>query len=474
MNIKLNQNIQKDSDLIILAKEQTDFKLNEITQNHADYIENEIKKEKKIIELHQDKNKIHIIILEENKKNYKTKEKARISGYKAFCKINSDKTNKIQIINQYFEPNISLSFIEGFLLSTYKFDKYITKDKKQNYPEEIIINDTNINDKDIEKLQIIVEGVFITRDLVNEPYSSLNSIELAERLETLSKQAGFSIEILNKKQIETLKMGGILAVNKASKIPATFSILEWNPQTNKKQKPIILVGKGIVFDTGGYNLKPGQYMNDMKADMAGAAAVAGTIYIISKLKLPVHIIGLIPSTDNMIGRNGYVTGDIIKMHNGMSVEILNTDAEGRLILADALSYAQKYDPQLVIDLATLTGAAMRAVGEQAIAMMGTANKKIKKALIKSGKATYERLIQFPLWEEYAESLKSKIADIKNIGGANAGQITAAKFLENFTKYPWIHLDIASNAYIENQSTYRGQAATGIPVRLLTNFIENNF
>jgi leucyl aminopeptidase len=209
----------------------------------------------------------------------------------------------------------------------------------------------------------------------------------------------------------------------------------------------------------------------MKSDMAGAAAVIGTIYAAAKMNLPVYLIGLVPSTDNAISERSYAPGEVLTMHNGMTVEINNTDAEGRLILADALSYAQKYEPQLVIDLATLTGSAMRAVGPYASAMFAKTEEDVAQKLLGAGFEVYERLVQFPLWDEYDEMLKSDIADLKNVGGSNAGLITAAKFLEHFTDYPWIHLDIAPNAYLDDNKVYFGKGATGIGVRLLIRFLQ---
>jgi len=276
---------------------------------------------------------------------------------------------------------------------------------------------------------------------------------------------------LSKKQIEALRMGGILAVNKASNTPPTFSILEWKPQNAKNSQPIVFVGKGLVFDTGGYNLKTSSFMDDMKQDKAGGATVIGIMYIISKLNLPLYAIGLIPSTDNVISANGTVTGDIIKMHNGITVEVLNTDAEGRLILADALAYAQKYNPQLVIDLATLTGTARRSIDILASALMCKIDDQLKNKLLEASEETNELLIEFPLWEDYAEQIKSKIADLKNIGGLNAGHITAAKFLEHFTNYPWIHIDIAPTAFYEKNYKYYNEGATAIPTKLIISFIE---
>ena len=473
MKAEFTKTILKSYDLAILADKSTDFKKFNFSDKEIEFIKKSIDNEKSIITLNSFDKFTFVIIIEKDKKHYKIKEDARLKAFKLTDIINSEKIEKILVQNEIFDATVSLSFIEGLILSNYSFVKYFTKNVEKKIPtlKTIKLFDKNASAKDVEKINIITEGVFIARNLVNEPFSGLNSVQLSEKITELSKIAGFKAEILNKKQIEALKMGGLLAVNKASRIPPTFSILEWKPQNAKNSKPIVLVGKGIVFDTGGYNLKPGEFMNDMKQDMGGAAAVIGTIYAIAKLKLPIYIIGLVPSTDNLIGKDGYVTGDVITMHNGMTVEVRNTDAEGRLILADALSYAQKYKPQLVIDMATLTGAAIRAIGELATAMMSNADKKTRKTIIKAGKETYERLVEFPLWDEYAEQLKSTIADIKNLGGPYAGQITAAKFLENFTDYKWIHLDIAPTAFNNKKANYHGIGGTGTPVRLLINFIE---
>jgi leucyl aminopeptidase len=215
-------------------------------------------------------------------------------------------------------------------------------------------------------------------------------------------------------------------------------------------------------------------MDEMKCDMAGGAAVVGTMYAIAANALPVHVIGLVPATDNRPGMNALCPQDIITMHDGTTVEVLNTDAEGRLILADALSYAKQYKPELVIDLATLTGAAVRAVGSIASAIMGTADQKVMDKLADSGMNTWERTIQFPMWKDYGDEMKSDIADLKNLGSGNAGQITAGKFLEHFTDYPWIHIDIAGPAYINSPSSYRTKGGTGVGVRMLYNFIKENY
>jgi len=264
----------------------------------------------------------------------------------------------------------------------------------------------------------------------------------------------------------------LLAVNKGSTEAPTFSVLEWKPAAAKNERPVVLVGKGVTFDSGGHNLKTGDYMNDMKDDMAGGAAVAAVIYAVAKSQLPIHVVGLIPSTDNRISPDACSPGDIIIMYNGTTVEVTNTDAEGRLIMADALTYAKKCDPELVIDMATLTGSAQRALGDKGIAMMGNASRETMDRLKRCGESVHERLVEFPLWEEYAEYLQSDIADLKNAGGKFAGMITAGKFLEHFTAYPFIHLDIAGVAFTEECSSYRGKGGTGTGVRLLFDFLKN--
>ena len=268
-------------------------------------------------------------------------------------------------------------------------------------------------------------------------------------------------------------MGGLLAVNRGSQLPPTFTIMEWKPEGHKNTKPVVLVGKGVVYDTGGLSLKPTpNSMDFMKSDMGGAAAVIGAIYAAAKAKLPLHIVGLIPATDNRPGEDAYVPGDVVKMHSGLNVEVLNTDAEGRMILADALSYAKKYDPELVIDLATLTGAAARAVGPQGVVYMGTADEDTKFKIEGSSYHVHERLIELPLWEEYDEMIKSDIADINNVGGPAAGAITAGMFLKHFVSYPWLHIDIASMAWMDRNDGYRLKNGTGVGVRLLFDFLKN--
>jgi leucyl aminopeptidase len=278
--------------------------------------------------------------------------------------------------------------------------------------------------------------------------------------------------VFDKSKIKALKMGGLIAVNRGSIDPPTFSVMEYKPKHAKNKQPIILIGKGVVYDTGGVSLKPTpNSMDMMKCDMAGAAAVAGTLYAVAKAKLPIHVIGIVPATDNRPGENAYVPGDIITMHSGLTVEMVNADAEGRMILADALSYAKKYKPELVIDLATLTGAAVAAIGTSGVVSMGTADEKTKNALKQSGDAVYERLAEMPFWDDYDDMIKSDIADMKNLGGPYAGAITAGKFLARYIDYPWMHFDIAGPAFLTAKEAYRVKGGTGVGVRLLFNFLK---
>jgi len=358
-------------------------------------------------------------------------------------------------------------------LGNYQFLKYKSETKeKKNTLIEIQILSKAVSNNAIIQINAIINGVYKTRNLINEPYSSLNSVQLSDEIKKLGKDAGFKVEVFNKTKIESLKMGGLLAVNKGSVISPTFSILEWNPKNAKNKQPYVLVGKGLVFDSGGLNIKTGNFMETMKSDMSGGAVVAGVLYAMAKANIPVYVVGLVPSTDNMPAANAYATGDVVKMFDGTNVEIINTDAEGRMILADALSYAKKYNPKLVIDIATLTGSASAAIGKEASVAMSTARKEVIEKLKICGENVYERIVEFPLWEEYGELIKSDIADIKNSGGGKAGAITAGKFLEHFTDYEWIHLDIAGVAFAEKKDSYRGQGGTGIPARLLFEFLKN--
>lgn len=404
------------------------------------------------------------------------KEALRNVGYQMLQDELGRKSTAATLINHTGNSAASLLAAEGFGLGHYQFlELYTNPNERKHKLAQLNVLDADLKKGDLEELSALISGVNWSRDLVNRPLSHLTAVDLAKAITEKGKDLGFGVEVLNKKKIESLKMGGLLAVNKGSIDPPTFSILEWKPKNAKNSKPVVLVGKGVVYDTGGMSLKPTpNSMDFMKSDMGGAAAMVGTVAAAAAMKLPVHLIALIPSTDNRPDGNAYVPGDVITMFDGTTVEVKNTDAEGRLLLADALHYAKKYSPELVFDAATLTGAAVRAVGTYASAVMGTASNKVLADVKKSGEDTYERTVEFPLWDEYGKELKSTVADMSNLGKGEGGQISAGKFLQHFTDYPWVHLDIAGPAFLHSAQTYRPEGGTGVGVRLLIAFLKNHY
>ena len=396
-------------------------------------------------------------------------EKMRTRGAKARGVFKTE-TAQIAVLGS---KETCFDMLEGLLLSNYQFNKYFKdKEKKDNKLVEVVV-DASFCTEDCDEVGNIYKAVSWARTMVNEPVSFLNADQLAAEISILADTTDLKVTILEKTQIESLKMGGLLAVNQGSIDQPTFTIAEYKPENATNDKPIVLVGKGVVYDTGGLSLKPTpNSMDIMKSDMGGAACMAGAIYLAAMQKLPLHIIALIPATDNRPGLNAYAPGDVVTMFDGTTVEVLNTDAEGRMILADALAYSKKFDPEVVIDAATLTGAAHRAVGAQATCIMGNADQKYFDQLAKAGNDSYERTIYFPFWEEYGEQLKSPIADLKNLGGPTAGMITAGKFLENFVESPYIHLDIAGPAWLDSTDAYRTKGGSGVGVRLMYHFLKN--
>ncbi len=431
-----------------------------------------------------DKNSAHLNLLDhqlficqldhEETPIHKRLEEARTAAHAMHASINDLGIERLVLVNGGVTQEESIAFAEGLALTNYQFLKYKSEEKKKAYAlKEIGLLDKGLSDDHILKLKNLVDAVYLTRDLVNEPLSFLTAVQLASEMELMGKEAGFSVEVFNKKKIESLKMGGLLAVNKGSIDPPTFSVLTYKPDNAINEKPIVLVGKGVVYDTGGLSLKPTHdSMDYMKCDMGGAAAVAGALYAVAKNEFPLWVVGLIPATDNRPDGNAYVPGDVVQMYDGTTVEVLNTDAEGRMILADALSYAKQYDPELVIELSTLTGSAHMAIDKYGIVGMGNASPELMSTLKESGDYAAERIAEFPFWDEYKEQLKSEIADLKNIGGRYGGAITAGKFLEHFTDYPYIHLDIAGPSFNKIPYNYRGKGGSGVGVRILYHFLLN--
>lgn len=398
-------------------------------------------------------------------------EQARLSGNNLLREMRHYKADSATVCSLCSDET-TLAFLEGLILGNYQFGHYFSAPEKQTAPLKTLrwAHD-EAPESAIAELNAVAQAVFLARDLVNEPHSHFDTLKLAEAAREAGRTYGFSVDVLGKDQIVSLGMGGLLAVNQASSVPPQFCILEWKPADARNAKPVVLIGKGVVYDTGGLSMKTPEGMESMKCDMAGAAAVIGAMAAAARVNMPVHIVGLIPATDNKVGDNALMPGDVIRMYSGTTVEVTNTDAEGRIILADALHYAKQYDPELVLDLATLTGAAVRALGSQAICYMGTADITVKRALEDSGFRTYERLVELPLWKEYGEELKSTVADMRNMGHGPAGMITAGKFLEHFADYPWLHLDIAGPAYLRTPNGYRPKDGTGVGVRLLFDFLK---
>lgn len=373
--------------------------------------------------------------------------------------------------------DVAASLVEGALLALYSFDKYKTSsDTKKNKIESIIVcyhaaaSDRRIPES-VKRIATICDGVAFARDLANEPGASLPAPELAARAAKALRPLDVRVEIFSKKKIEQLRMGGLLAVNRGSAREPRFIVMEYNRAATRRPR-IVLVGKGVTFDSGGISIKPAANMDEMKMDMSGAAAVIATMMTAARLKLPVQLIGLVPATDNMPSGAALCPGDVIRISNGTTVEVENTDAEGRLILADALSYAARYKPDAVIDLATLTGAVVVALGYHATGLMSN-DDALAAQLVAAGDGTYERLWRLPLFDEYDKQIKSEIADVKNLGGRWGGAITAAKFLQRFVgSFPWAHLDIAGTAMREEPGYYWQKGGSGVGVRLLIEYLES--
>ena len=311
----------------------------------------------------------------------------------------------------------------------------------------------------------IAAGMSLARDLGNLPANVCTPTYLADSAVKLGREWKLAVEVLEQKDMEKLGMGSLLSVTRGSRQPPKFVVLRYSG-AGKKERPVVLVGKGITFDTGGISLKPAAEMDEMKFDMCGAASVLGTLRAVAELKLKLNVVGLVPTCENMPGGAATKPGDVVTSMSGQTVEILNTDAEGRLILADALSYAERFEPQVVVDIATLTGACVIALGHVCSGLF--ANKDgLARELQSAGAESWDRVWQLPLWDDYQEALKSNFADFANIGGRPAGSVTAACFLSKFTrKYDWAHLDIAGTAW----KSGREKGATGRPVPLLTTFL----
>jgi leucyl aminopeptidase len=378
----------------------------------------------------------------------------------------------VPLVASEFQSVVS-ALAEGAYLALYKFDKYISKksDSPTNVQTITVCAESSARVKQgkqaLHRTKTICEATYLARDLANAPGNEIYPETLAEAARLSAERCGYTAKILDEREIKEAGMGGVLAVSQGSVRPPRFAILEYG---YKKKRPVVIVGKGVTFDTGGISIKPSAGMAEMKMDMSGAAAVIGAFEAVARLKLPVHIVGLIPIVENMPSGSSIRPGDIIRHYNGKTSEVDNTDAEGRLILADALAFAEKFKSAAVIDLATLTGACVVALGHHASGMLGNDSSLMTK-LKSAGESTYERVWQLPLYDEYEKLIKSDVADVKNVGGRWAGTITAAWYLKKFIgSYKWVHLDIAGTAMLEEDGEYTQKGASGVGVRLLTEFL----
>jgi leucyl aminopeptidase len=377
------------------------------------------------------------------------------------------------------EPALKAAALcEGALLGLYTFRQY--KTATDNGDTAVFKHITIAAGRErsasvstaVRDAETLCAGVYLARDLVNHPANAATPTFLADTARALAKKHALTCKVFDQKKMQRLGMGALLGVARGSHEPARFIVIEYATPQTAHMKPVVLVGKAITFDSGGISIKPANNMEEMKTDMSGGAAVLGAIQVCAGLKLPLRVVGLIPATENLPGGSALKPGDVITSMSGKTIEIITTDAEGRLILADALHYARRYKPQAVIDLATLTGACVIALGNDVSAVMGTSEPLIER-LRTCAEQTGEKIWPLPMYTEYDEQIKSTIADMKNVGGRGAGSITAGCFLKKFTEgMPWAHLDIAGTAWAKQPKPYAPVGATGVGVRLLVSLLRN--
>ena len=367
---------------------------------------------------------------------------------------------------------------EGSMLGLYRYEALKHSEESRNEIQSLTFIELDKEkvaevEKGIRTAETIVSGVLLTRDLVNMPPNIATPSKLATVAEGIAESYGMKITVGDREWASERGMGGYLAVAKGAGESPKFIVLEHNSERTDADT-IVIVGKGITFDSGGVSLKPSEKMEEMKSDMAGAAAILGTMKVVGMMKLPLRVIGLAPCTENMPDGTAYHPADVITASNGKTIEIISTDAEGRMALADALVYAKQYKPQAVIDLATLTGACVIALGEGVAAGLFCTDNWLRDRLVSSADATHERLWPMPLWDDYKEKIKSDVADLKNSGGRSGGVGTSAVFLKEFTEYPWAHIDIAGMALLakKDESPYVPAGGSGYGVRLLVEFLRN--
>ncbi len=366
--------------------------------------------------------------------------------------------------------------IEGVKMALFKFDKFKAEKADQSPDLTVIVSRSNKNSKTIKTAQVVADGAIFTKSIANMPPNECTPTTLANFAKTISKKNKMKCTVISKPELKKKGFGGITAVGQGSKNEPKLIIME-HKRGPRNEKPIVLVGKAVTFDTGGISLKSGANMDEMKFDKCGGCTVLGIMKAVSELRLPINIIGIVPSVENMPGGESYRPGDIIKLYSGKTAEILNTDAEGRLILADALAYGEKhYSPKTIIDFATLTGACIIALGTNVAGMVSN-NEKLANKIRDASKRTTEEVWELPLNQDYMDQIKSEVADMKNTGiGRAAGTITAAAFLRNAIEdTPWTHIDIAGVAWTQTatkEKSYNPKGATGFGVRLILDYLQN--
>ncbi len=411
-----------------------------------------------------------------------------LGGY-AFGQLSARKTSSASLIAEVAGPagpeaaELAADLALGAVLRSYKFSKYLTKNRPEKPEGEngdapadgiarLVVHtaDPDGAREAFVTRQAMADGILMARDLVNEPANALGPVEFAERCRELTS-AGVQVEILDLAQLQALGMGALLGVNQGSIREPRVVVMQWNGARSKRAKPLAFLGKGVTFDTGGYSIKPAAGMEDMKGDMAGAACVVGLMRALAGRKAAVNAVGVIGIVENMVSGTAQRPGDIVTSMSGQTIEVLNTDAEGRLVLADVMTYTQdRFKPKLVVDLATLTGAIIVALGKEHAGLFAT-DDKLADDLIAAGKATGERVWRMPLDRAYDKMLDSKNADMKNIGGRNAGSITAAHFIGRFVKgIPWAHLDVAGVAMDSTKTEINQGWASGWGIRLLDRMV----
>jgi len=365
---------------------------------------------------------------------------------------------------------VARTVAEGVGLGLYRFDRHKTTADDQELETFWLVTDEDALEEAKEGAELgakVAEGTVLARDLANEPSNVATPAFLAERARRIADKYGMELEVLDRAGIEEEGLTGLATVGRSASNEPRFIVLEH--RGGGDSAPVVLVGKAVTFDSGGISIKPSAGMEDMKFDMSGGAAVLGVMETVGALDLPLNAVALVPATENLPGGGAFKPGDVLQMHSGKTVEIVTTDAEGRLILADALSYAARYEPSAVVDCATLTGACVVALGDHASGLMGN-DEDLVAELQAAGETTGEKAWPLPLFDEYTEQIKGDTADIKNSGGRKGGALTAGAFLKEFAEYPWAHLDIAGTAYGKKGNAYTTKGATGVPTRLLVEFL----